>query len=399
MARRVSWKPILLVGALASPRCSTAPPCGNFDNAAHATVTLQKGCGGYECAITCDDGWLNCDGNDENGCETSSTTGLPPNTELEPPDFAASSGCSGTSDVVGSVGQCSLTCAPGFLDCNDSMKDGCETPASTGCFAFDGSPFADVRNDVHDASEPTTAHQIAYLGVGPRGLVACAGKEYVMDRDTLYAVDTDTLLVSLVVASPLPPIDGLACDGAFVYWATASDADASLPTGTLCRVAVGGGAVETLYGGLEPTSGIDVTNAGVLVMTTSGLVLASVDAGVLPWMPGSSTGAYKSFVEAPPETWSVDQATIYRRDDEAGVVAWVQDAGLPTTLVASTTQVLVSLVGADGGPAVRLDCGSPRERLLGAARGERSSHRRGGVGRNAGRRRRRHHLQCVRRGR
>ena len=44
--------------------------CGGICNGAHATA----GCNDGECVLTCDDGWDDCDGNVDDGCESDVTS-------------------------------------------------------------------------------------------------------------------------------------------------------------------------------------------------------------------------------------------------------------------------------------------------------------------------------------
>lgn len=211
---------------------------------------------------------------------------------------------------------CEIACNDGFLDCNGLESDGCETPASVGC--TDGGRAA--------------AERIATISA-PRGLAACAGLYFVLDDVHLESIDATTLAVTDVATSPAEPADGLACDGAFVYWTTLADADASPGNGALHRVAIGGGAPEIVANGFDARSGIDVSDAGVFVMTSAGLELArSDDAGLIAWLPAASTGAYKPFTLTAQGEWSLDQSSIFRHASDAAA-PFIDDAGNATALV------------------------------------------------------------------
>ena len=92
--------------------------CNNPCILAHATATCSAG----KCAVaSCSAGWADCDGLAANGCET----------QLNTTSNCKSCGdqCSGGPNVALSTcgGQgCSVTCSPGFSNCNASVADGCE---------------------------------------------------------------------------------------------------------------------------------------------------------------------------------------------------------------------------------------------------------------------------------
>jgi len=206
-------------------------------------------------------------------------------------------------------------------------------------------PRRDERLRDGDASKdaPGTPTRLATLSFGAGGLVACAGSDYFFDGPELRAVDSITLVVSDVATSAEAPIDGLACDGEALYWATAPAADAAPDTGTVQAVSVLGGAPQTIASGFEPSSGIDVGDAGLLVMSASGLLVVQDDAGLGPWMPATPTGAYKPFALGAHETWSIADASILRATDDAGAASWIDDAGAPSTVVLASGEPIASI--------------------------------------------------------
>ncbi len=255
--------------------------------------------------------------------------------------------CGGTSsDVVTTIGTCSVECLPGFFDCDNNPSNGCETKSIIGC------EFVDASNDITDASsEPTTPHRIATLD-SPSGLVVCAGRELVLDGLTLRAINSATLANDVVALLPELPLDGLACDGAYAYWLTPSTGDGG-PNGALYAVALSGGTPEAIALNVDTRIGIDTNDTGVLFMTSSG-VATITDAGVTPWMPATSSTAYKAFTSNSTATWSLDQASILRRDDlDAAVSSAIDDAGTPTALVTASNGPFIARHAAiaDGGVA------------------------------------------------
>jgi hypothetical protein len=106
------------VGQLAS--------CGSCDNdCSMLSHVVAAACTNGECAsLTCDPGWGNCDGNDANGCEQ----------PLNTADHCES--CTGTCNPANATGTCGTghcsvsACAQGFDDCNGKVEDGCEASLS-----------------------------------------------------------------------------------------------------------------------------------------------------------------------------------------------------------------------------------------------------------------------------
>ncbi len=91
--------------------------CGSVCSANNATGACSAGI----CAITCNQGWGNCDGNFSNGCETNLVTSV---------NNCGACGvvCSAANAVSAcSGGACTIaSCSPGFADCNGNARDGCE---------------------------------------------------------------------------------------------------------------------------------------------------------------------------------------------------------------------------------------------------------------------------------
>ena len=84
----------------------------------HATTS----CSGSDCAIaTCESGWENCDGLAPNGCETNVGA-----------ELANCGGCGTACAMANAVAVCSagtcqiVTCADGFQDCDGNAENGCE---------------------------------------------------------------------------------------------------------------------------------------------------------------------------------------------------------------------------------------------------------------------------------
>lgn len=100
--------------------CNAA--CDDGDNGTGVCVDSQ-------CAITCDLGYDDCDGDLANGCEAA----------LDSPERCGSCDVSCVRDDLHFLAQCTdpltstcgTSCAAGYGNCNDDSTDGCETPLST----------------------------------------------------------------------------------------------------------------------------------------------------------------------------------------------------------------------------------------------------------------------------
>jgi hypothetical protein len=185
---------------------------------------------------------------------------------------------------------------------------------------------------------------------------------YYLDGADLWSIDSVTLAKTLVMPFVQQPAGGLACDGAHVYWATLSDADAA-PNGTLHRLSIGTTTVDVIASAIDPAPGIEWRDGELAVMTTSGLALAN-DGGLAPWMQATSTSAYKPFALGLGEDWSIAGPMVFRRTVDASAAPWI-DAGAPTALLvagdAATPFVVVQGQG-DAGDTVaslRDDAGAP----------------------------------------
>jgi hypothetical protein len=101
--------------------------CGGCGNACPARPHAPATCSGGSCALVCDPGTLNCDGNLTNGCET-----LP---------SVDANNCGGCGTVCQSFphtapslcvgGVCSFGCGAGYANCDGLVANGCEISTAT----------------------------------------------------------------------------------------------------------------------------------------------------------------------------------------------------------------------------------------------------------------------------
>lgn len=90
--------------------------CGNVCNFPNSTSTCVSGV----CVLTCNMGYLDCNGLVGDGCESFIAT--------DPNNCGACGNVCTFPNAVGFCigGVCGMTCDPGFADCNNNMTDGCE---------------------------------------------------------------------------------------------------------------------------------------------------------------------------------------------------------------------------------------------------------------------------------
>ena len=99
-----------------------AENCGRCGNVCPAPAGASAVCVGSTCTVACASGFGDCDGDPENGCETSLTTD------------AACGACGAVCDPANGTGSCQggacrvTACDAGFGDCDNRANTGCETP-------------------------------------------------------------------------------------------------------------------------------------------------------------------------------------------------------------------------------------------------------------------------------
>jgi len=95
--------------------------CGACDNTCPSRPNARPACADGACALSCEAGFGNCDGNAANGCEVTVSSD------------ARHCGACGTVCPTGAnatatceSARCGLRCAPGFEDCDGDPSNGCE---------------------------------------------------------------------------------------------------------------------------------------------------------------------------------------------------------------------------------------------------------------------------------
>ncbi len=104
----------------------TVDRCGMCGNACPARANATPTCAAGRCGFTCAGGFLDCDGNEANGCEVDPRTSA-----------AHCGGCGRTCAPAQATGVCTAgacgvgMCEAGFADCNTNPADGCEVSTAT----------------------------------------------------------------------------------------------------------------------------------------------------------------------------------------------------------------------------------------------------------------------------
>lgn len=101
--------------------------CGGCGNACPSRPNAPARCSGGSCTLVCHTGYLNCDGNLTNGCETTPATD------------ALNCGACGrvcpsypnTSPSMCVAGTCSFGCGAGYANCDGNITNGCEVSTTT----------------------------------------------------------------------------------------------------------------------------------------------------------------------------------------------------------------------------------------------------------------------------
>ena len=102
---------------------SNCGTCGNVCEYANGTAACSAG----ECELAgCDDAWENCDGNLDNGCETDTGS------EVENCGICNEACSQNNATTTCETGVCTVSsCDEGFLDCNVLPEDGCEIDSNS----------------------------------------------------------------------------------------------------------------------------------------------------------------------------------------------------------------------------------------------------------------------------
>jgi hypothetical protein len=117
-------------------------------------------CGDGACAVVCDSGYANCDGNPSNGCEVNLNSNtarcggcLPTDPNPGNGENCTSKWTNGANSTCSSGGVCQLGCSTNYSNCNSNTGDGCETNTSNnvarcgGCNTYCGGDAAQTNVD------------------------------------------------------------------------------------------------------------------------------------------------------------------------------------------------------------------------------------------------------------
>ena len=220
-------------------------------------------------------------------------------------DNLGSSGAPGSGDGGASFGPCTGQALP-------SAGDAC-TGAGDGSGVTDGSlPPFDATGD-----GPTVCGSVTS---DPKNCGRCG-------HDCLGGACQGGLCQPVVLATGQPASQCLAVDGVNVYWTNEGAGGSVPPTGTVMKVAIGGGAPVTLASGLDWPLGVASDGASVYWIEgiTSSALLKKVPVG------GGSPTVVASVAAGGSSSVAVDAQRIYWVDS-AGIKSVPLAGGAPTLL-------------------------------------------------------------------
>jgi hypothetical protein len=157
-------------------RLNTATDCGACGTPCSPGAldhVVAADCASGACAITCEDGWGDCDGMPENGCET------------ETRSLVHCGECDEACAIPGAVAECTtgactfVRCQDGLGDCNSDLAlDGCEQPLNVDQFC------GDCATDCGATSDPICSGGQCADVACPAGTADCAQDGLPCEIDT-----------------------------------------------------------------------------------------------------------------------------------------------------------------------------------------------------------------------
>jgi hypothetical protein len=154
---------------------TTISNCGECGKACAAGPGATASCDAGVCGTTCNDGLLDCDGKQDNGCEIASLTDLAN-------CGACGTACPAVKGAYCAGGVCKTTCTAPAADCDGNPANGCETDLET-----DGANCGACGHDCGGG---------ACVGQKCQPVVLATGQLYptdiALDADTVYWVNAGT---------------------------------------------------------------------------------------------------------------------------------------------------------------------------------------------------------------
>ena len=105
--------------------------CGHVCGAQNDAPSCVASGSTYACSLACSAGFLNCDGNAANGCETDGTTISHCGSCTTTCTATSGGNTTPTCSKSGSAYACGVHCQSGFADCDGKATNGCETNLMT----------------------------------------------------------------------------------------------------------------------------------------------------------------------------------------------------------------------------------------------------------------------------
>lgn len=302
----------------------TLQNCGGCGDTCTAHDNQSVMCANGGCVSSCNAGFLDCDGNALNGCETNKNT-----------DAKNCGGCSNVCQTPNatpgcSMGTCSIgSCNPGFVDCDKNAATGCEVnttndPKNCGACGHDCLGGACSNGVCQPVTLPGGGSCLAvddsyvYLGGGPS-----IWKTPIVGGAPSKVVDVTPLSA-----------DDIAIDGTYVYWGASTYTG---QTGGIFKAPKIGGAITQLSSETPASSpariALDTNN--VYWLNTTSIWATSKYGGPLKQYVSGLSGLLKL---------TVDASDIYFVSSNAGTVSRIPVAGGGiTTVAAGQTPYAVAL--------------------------------------------------------
>ncbi len=276
-------------GTCSTDKSSDVENCGACGHACPAATGASASCVNGSCATACSPGYLDCNGQPQDGCECAPA-----------PNGAAE--CAGTS--------CAFVCNPGFSNCVGTANNLCETPTG-----FDNA-------------------NCGGCGIVCPGATTCAGGTCVTPPTSVAPAEANG-------------VGAIATDGTTVYW-IANPSAAFGCDGALRSASVAGGTVKTISADLCGPSGLtlDFTSVYVTAQLSSSITTGAILS--FPKSAGADAGAGTTVVAYPniaPFNPVLEGGTFYVAGDDSGSTPTGLGYGVWSAAAGGTPSAITTTAG------------------------------------------------------
>jgi hypothetical protein len=291
--------------------------CGACGNVCSAHANTSGVCAGAKCA--CRSGFADCDHNAANGCEVDLTSNA---LNCNSCGNACPGGSQGTNLAGACVsGSCSLVCAEGWIDCDGNTANGCESSTALNCGACGRSCLG--------ATCSLGNCGIIVLGKtqSPIGLAVDATSVYWADQasGTVMSAPLAGGKAKIVASGQSSP-GSIATDSVNLYWA--NNGNGNPYTGAIMTWPLAGGAAVSLASGEALPAKLAIDGSNVYWVSGAGMVKKMPLKGGTPVTLNLSAGRNDSI--------AIDATSVYWVNNEvSGSIKKVALTGGPATTLAS----------------------------------------------------------------